>query len=612
MMAGDHDRAHLLTRRAVILGAAQLGLFTLLSGRLYQLQILQGAEYKTLAEDNRINIRLIAPRRGLFLDRVGKELAMSQQNFRLIAVPAEARNFEALIESLGQYVALSDNDRRRIQRDRQKQSPMQPIMIAENITWDQVAAIEVHNLELQGAMIDVGEVRAYPYGVATAHLLGYVGSVTDADLKAERNAMLRIPGFRIGKGGLEKQHDLFLRGVAGSQNLEVNAHGTVVRELARSEPVPGHHVRLTVDIGLQEFTQNRLQKEQSAAAVVMDVHKGSLYALCSHPTFDPNLFTYGILSKDWDALSKDERAPLTNKVTSGLYAPGSTFKMMTALAALESGDITEKTVVFCPGHYDLGKHRFHCWKHAGHGNVNLESALAESCDTYFYDISKKVGIDKIAAMARRFGFGSKLGVDYPFERGGIMPDRAWKLTKRGKGWQQGETLIASIGQGYVLATPLQLAVMTARLVNGGKAVLPHVTEKIEGEYTEITSYPSLGIAPKFLTLIERGMNAAVNNEDGTAYGSRIKEKNNIMGGKTGTSQVRRISVAERAEGITPNEERPWRERDHALFVGYAPRDNPRYAVAVVVEHGGGGAKVAAPIARDILAECQIRKIGEEV
>ena len=344
--------------------------------------------------------------------------------------------------------------------------------------------------------------------------------------------------------------------------------------------------------------------------MIMDIYTGAIYALASHPWFDPNLFTYGISQDDWDALNNDEHAPLLNKATSGVYAPGSTIKPIIAMAGLEANMLDPSTKTFCPGYFALGDYQFHCWKHDGHGHVNLRQAVAGSCDTYFYDLGHRIGIDRIQSMCQRFGYGQRLGIDLPHERPGFVPSRAWKLTMRGQGWQQGETLIAAIGQGYMLASPLQLAMMAARIANGGKAVTPYVVEKIGIETPTRAPATLLGFKPNHLAIVQDAMAAVVNEPIGTAYAARMDKKDAAMAmaGKTGTSQVRHISDEEREEGIVANDAFPWKERDHALFAGFAPVGNPRYAVAVVVEHGGSGAHTAAPIARDIVLECQQRMV----
>jgi len=391
--------------------------------------------------------------------------------------------------------------------------------------------------------------------------------------------------------------------------MEVNAHGSVVRELARNDSEPGEDLTLSIDIGLQQFMQQRLAQQDGASAVLLEVESGAVRALVSQPGFDPNLFTYGISQDDWNTLNQDEHSPLMNKVVTGVYAPGSVIKPVVAMAALESGDIEPSDKIFCPGYYELGDYKFHCWKHGGHGHVNMHEAIAGSCDTYFYDLGHRTGIDKIQAMMRRFGMGQKLGIDLPHERAGFVPTRTWKLATRHQIWQQGETLIASIGQGYMLTTPLQLAVMAARIANGGKAIIPHLAQAIGSKAVEAVPPASLGFDRRHIEIVQNAMSAVVNESIGTAYTSRIATPGMEMAGKTGTAQVRRISESEREEGVTANDALPWKERDHALFAGFAPIGNPRFAVSVVIEHGGSGGHAAAPIGRDILLECQKRLGG---
>ena len=428
--------------------------------------------------------------------------------------------------------------------------------------------------------------------------------------------MLELPGFRIGKQGAEKQYDLQLRGTAGTSHLEVNALGRVIREVRREEGKPGRDLVLTLDSSLQTLVHDRLKGERSAATVVLDVRNGDVLALVSSPGYDPNIFNTGLTRQTWNALVRNPLAPLTNKAIAGLYAPGSTFKMMVALAGLEAG-ISPEAKNFCPGFVRLGNARFHCWKRGGHGHVNMYEGIQQSCDVFFYDLGRKVGVDRIAAMARRFGLGAPVGIDLPGEHGGVIPTRAWKRAEIGEAWQGGETLINAIGQGFVLTTPLQLAVMTARIANGGRAVQPRLTRllKPEGEDAKpgvvegtgrVEAFPSIGVSDAHLRIIHTAMDLVTNSSRGTARRARIKEEGWEMAGKTGTSQVRRITMAERAAGIVKNKDLPWRRRDHALFVAFAPVDDPRYACAVVVEHGGGGSKVAAPIVRDILIETQRR------
>lgn len=599
----EHRIQRTLTRRAFILGGLQLAGFSVLAGRLWYLQVTQRDKYQVLAEENRIQTRLLAPPRGQILDRHGQSIAGNVQNFEATVIPEQVDDLSLLLHRLSQLLPIEPAEQQRILREAKRARAFAPILIRDNLSWDEVAALELHAPELPGLSIESGEVRAYPFAEQAAHIIGYVGAVSEKEQQEAADSddkILALPGFRIGKGGVEKQMEAQLRGIAGNEQLEVNAHGRVVRQLDRRAPVAGKPVALTVDIGLQQFVQARLAEQESAAAVVMDVNDGGIYALGSHPAFDPNLFTFGIGQADWSRLNNDERNPLSNKVLSGVYPPGSTFKTVTALAALESGMVTETHTVSCPGYMELGDHRFHCWRHQGHGTLDMVGALANSCDVYFYDVARRIGIDRIGAMGERMGLGRKLGIDMPNERAGALPRPSFLRSKKDAPWQMGETLIAAIGQGSVLATPLQLATLAARIANGGKAVIPHIIRGGDDQ----PDIRDIGLPKKHLDIVRRGMIDVVNKPGATAYGSRITDPAMAMAGKTGSAQVRRIGMAERAKGVIPNEARPWKERDHALFIAYAPIDNPRFAISVIVEHGGGGAKVAAPIARDILIEAQ--------
>ncbi|QCO15963.1 penicillin-binding protein 2 [Azospirillum brasilense] len=606
-MDRDTDRYRLLTRRAAVLGGLKLAGLSALVGRLYYLQVVESARFTMLAEENRISLRLVAPSRGTIVDRFGAPLAVNQQNYRVVVVSERTRNIQDTLDKISKIVPLTDGDRRRVMRELHRKRRFVPVTVRENLTWEQVATIEMNTPDLPGVAIEVGEIRHYPEAEATAHILGYVGAVSEAELNGD--PVLSLPGFRIGKAGMEKYHEKALRGTAGTSQLEVNAVGRVIRELSRDEGQPGREVQLTIDIGLQKFVQQRLAQEVSASCVVMDVHTGGIYALCSHPSYDPNQFTMGISAELWEELLSNQATPLNNKAVAGQYPPGSTFKPVVALAALESGLISRNHSVFCPGHMDLGDHRFHCWKKGGHGTVDVVGALRHSCDVWFYDVSRRIGIDRIAEMANRFDMGQLTGLDLPHERPGLIPSIDWKKGALGKPWAQGETLIAAIGQGYVLSTPMQLVAMTARLANGGFAVKPHLTKQIKALSGEQTSWPPIGVKKENLDLVLRGLYEVTNAPNGTAYKSRITEPGYEMAGKTGSAQVRRITMAERSTGVRKNEDLPWRERDHALFISYAPVSAPRYACAVFVEHGGGGSTAAAPIARDILLECQKRDPG---
>ena len=597
------QRDRLFTRRALLLAGGKLGLLSTLVGRLYYLQVVEADRYKMLADENRINWRLLAPPRGRILDRFGEPLALNRLNYRLVIVSEQARDLETALERVGQVVALSEFDKRRALREGRRRRSFVPILLREDLSWDEVARIEANAPELPGVAIDVGQSRSYPHTEAVGHVLGYVGAVADGDLTGD--PLLELPGFRIGKNGIEKIYEKEMRGTGGSSQVEVNAVGRVIRELSRQAGQTGKDVELTLDIELQEFIRNRIG-DDSASCVVMDVHGGELLALVSAPAYDPNLFAAGISARDWEELLSNPKTPLINKSIAGQYPPGSTYKMVTALAALDAGVINTNTIVHCPGSMEFGDQLFHCWKKEGHGGVNLHEGMKVSCDVYFYELARRTGIDRMTAMARKLGFGQRLGVDLPGEKGGLTPTREWHAQRFGRMWPQGEALNAGIGQGFVLTTPLQLATMTSRLVNGGMAVQPHLLRAIGGKPAVTNPYPPIGLNPQHLQAVVRAMAGVCNEENGTGYKLRITQPGLEMGGKSGTAQVKRITMQEREKGVRKTEDRPWRERDHALFVAFAPVQSPRYACAVIVEHGGSGSSVAAPICRDVLLEVQRR------
>jgi len=604
----DSNRQRSFTRRLALLAAGKLALLGVLGSRMYYLQVVEADKYRMMADDNRINLRLLAPPRGRILDRDGTVLADNQLNYRVVLVAEQTGSIPATLDTLSEIVPISEAERRRVMREVARKRKFLPTTVKENLSWEDVSRIAVNAPDLPGVMIDVGSTRLYPQGESMAHLIGYVAPPAEADLTGD--PLLELPDFRVGRNGIERVYDLAMRGRAGNTQLEVNALGRPIRELSRNEGEPGSDVTLTIDAELQLMAAARLAKEESAAAVMMDVANGDVLVLASHPSYDPHEFARGISGPAWRTLLNNHRAPLTNKAVSGMYSPGSTYKMMVALAALESG-VAPELRVLCPGHMDLGDNRFHCWKKGGHGGVDMIDALMQSCDVYFYEMGRRLGADRMADMSRRFGLGQTLAVDLPGERAGVIPTRAWKLARTGKGWAQGESLVASIGQGYVLATPLQLATMTARLVNGGYAVLPHLTRDLVQDRRMVDrpvgNFPSIGVPQAHLALMLRAMRGVTNDPRGTAFRARILDAAYAYGGKTGTSQVRRITEEERRVGLRKPDQVPWRERDHALFVGYGPIEQPRFAISVIVEHGGGGSAVAAPIARDLMHEAMKRE-----
>jgi penicillin-binding protein 2 len=615
-MPRDTQQQKSLTRRAAILAGGQVLLASALAGRLYQLQVIEKDRYRVMAEENRINLRLLVPPRGRIFDRFGVELADNRRNYRVVIVPEETADIGATLAAIGSLIDVSDADRHRVLRDAKRKHAFIPVVVRSNLSWEEMARVEVAVPELPGVAIEQGLLRFYPLGPTAAHVLGYVAAVSEKELTGD--PLLELPDFRIGKAGVERSQDLKLRGAAGTSQVEVNAYGRVVREIARNEGQPGQDVVLGLDAGMQDFVTKRCSAETSVSCVLLDAVTGDILALVSSPSYDPMLFSAGLSPAMWQELSTDPRNPLANKAIGGLYPPGSTFKPMVALAALESGAITPDTPVTCPGYVELGDATFHCWQKNGHGTLHLHDAIKKSCDVFFYETARRAGIDHIAAMARRFGFGEALGLDISGERAGLIPDRDWKLATTGVSWQQGETLNTGIGQGSVLATPLQIATMAARLVTGRK-VVPHLvrSEKLPpGGDRKTPNFAPMGITPHAMSLVLDGMSAVVNEQGGTAYAARITDPAYSMGGKSGTSQVRRITQYERDHGVRKSDEIPWKERDHALFVAFAPVGQPRYVCAVVVEHGGveggGGSAVAAPVARDVLLEAQKRDPARRV
>ncbi|SNT16571.1 penicillin-binding protein 2 [Tropicimonas sediminicola] len=587
------ESARRITRRGLVLGGSMLGFMGVLGARMRYMQIDQAEQFRLLAEENRINIRLIPPARGLIFDRTGVPIAENTQNYRIVIVREDAGDLDETFAKLRELVPLTDDDVERAMREIRRRSPFVPVTIADQLAWEDVAEVAVNAPALPGVTPEVGLTRHYPLEDDFAHVVGYVGPVSDYDLSKleDPDPLLQIPKFQIGKVGLEARQEDLLRGSAGTKRIEVNAGGRVMRELSRQEGKKGADLQLTVDHGLQNFINARLVGE-SAAAVVMDVRSGDVLAIASSPSFDPNLFVRGISVKDYKALTENDHRPLANKSVQGTYPPGSTFKMVTALAAHEAGVVTAGETIYCPGYKQLGTRRFHCWKRGGHGYVDLHDSLMRSCDVYYYELAERVGIDRISEMAVRLGIGVRHDLPMSAIAEGLAPTKAWKQGNRQESWMVGDSLNASIGQGFVLASPLQLCVMTARIATG-EAIRPRLVKSVDTEEQPILSDGPLGLSPTTLSQVRKAMFSVSNSRQGTAYRSRLLPEDMKLAGKTGTSQVRSV--------VVDNKNVPWEQRDHALFVCFAPYDNPRIAVSVVVEHGGGGSTAAAPVARDIVA-----------
>ncbi|MGE4323197.1 MAG: penicillin-binding protein 2 [Sphingobium sp.] len=565
------------TRRAMVLGGFQGAVSALLIGRMGWISIAENEKYRLLSDSNRVNLTLIPPRRGWIIDRNGLPLANNRTDFRVDLIPQRVKDAEGTIRSLAELLALQPEQVERIRSDLKKSAGFQPVQVAEDLSYDQFAAVSVRLPDLPGVAPTQGFSRYYPAGATVGHLLGYVGAASAKDYEERRNPLLITPGFKVGKDGLERAFDEQLTGKPGAKRVEVTARGKIVRELTTRPDTPGRTIRLTIDAALQEYAGRRLAT-QSGAVVVMDCHNGDVLAMASMPSFDPNSFSGGISHMEWEMLSKDDHVPLRNKTLQGLYPPGSTVKPMVALALLEAG-ISPSETIGCSGAMRVGNSLFHCHSRRGHGAVNMRKAIAQSCDIYFYQMAQRIGMDAIANMARRVGMGQRFEIPFPSQSYGTVPDPAWKLRKYNKSWQTYDTVNATIGQGYMLINPLQMAVMAARLATG-RQLMPNFYHGARRPPPE-----PVGVPEAHLVTIRDAMSAVVNG-GGTGGAARMSIPGVLMAGKTGTAQVRRITMAERAGGVRGNASLAFRLRDHALFLGFAPFDNPRYAIASIIEHGG--------------------------
>lgn len=589
-LAGPAAGNQQFSRRAFVVGGAMGAVGLTLAARMAYLSIWQGEKYALLAEGNRVSLRLIPPRRGWIVDRQGKPLALNQPDYRLELIPEAVTDLEATLAAVAKVLPLTPEDIDRIRSDVARQPKYMPVEIAHGLSWPTFAAINVNLPELPGVQPLPGFLRVYPGGDYFAHLLGYVGTPTPEQFAVTHDPLLIFPGYKIGKDGIERRADARLRGTPGARRVEVNARGRVIRDLDTRPDIPGKTLRLTIDRDLQNYAARRLT-DNSASVVVLDCATGDVMCMVSMPAYDPNAFSTRVTAKLWAELQADDHHPLINKSAQGLYPPGSTFKMMTALAVL-GGGISADAACNCSGTYRLGNAQWHCWSHRGHGRVDLHRALPQSCDVYFYTFGRTVGVDAIAATAHKFGLGTKFDLPLPGQSAGIIPTTAWKLARYHKPWGIGETLNTAIGQGYIIANPLQLAVMAARL-GSGNAVEPRLFAD-----DPRPPAPPLDIPVEHLDIVRAGMIAVVNGA-GTAKSARLMVDGVQMAGKTGSAQVRSITKADRKAGRANTKFQPWKYRDHGLFVAFAPADAPRYAISVVLEHGGHGA-AAAVIARDVL------------
>jgi penicillin-binding protein 2 len=596
MKRENKDRAG-FTRRALLIGTAQLGIFGAIGTKLYKLQVSEHGKYATLAQANSISERLVAPERGVITDRFGTILAGNQQHWRALFMAALAPDPAAVLDNFSRLVALSTDERARIAADLADRPGYIPVLLKDFLDWPDMAAIEVNTPDLPGVIVEVGASRVYPFGSSLAHVVGYVARPNQREAKVD--TVLALPGMRIGRAGAEASQDLSLRGSPGFVQTETNVHGEIVREVAHDAGTPGATVALGIDAGLQAAAAARLGTE-SGAIVMLDATTGEILAMVSNPSFDPALFDKGVPADTWKGWTSDPAHPLLNKATAGLFAPGSTFKPTVALAALKSGALTPEKILTCTGSLQLGDHVFWCDNHVAHGSLNLTQALTVSCDVFFYQVAIMTGIDRMAEMANIMGIGTKLDVDLPNASPGLVPTLAW-ARERGIHWAEGSTVVQGIGQGYTQVTPLAEATMIARIASG-TAVGPHITRRIGGVLqngSDPDDWAPLDVDDVHLAVIRQALFDVVNTPSGTAYGSRLTIPGVQMAGKTGTAQVHNNTAAEKQKNFN-DATMAWADRPNGLFVGFAPYDAPRYAIAVIIEHGLFGAQIAAPIARDLM------------
>ncbi len=577
------------TRRALVLGLVQAAGFAALGTRLYQLQVMDGGRYAPMAEDNRIDIKVVPPIRGRILDRAGEVLAANDESFNLSVRMVRETDLPRLLDVLARIITIPDADRQALLAKAKKQASGSTLVVSNDLTFDQIAAINLLAPQLPGVETETAYGRRYDHGEVTGHITGYVGKVERHALDDE--PLLRLAASKVGKSGIERGLELGLRGKGGARKVEVDARGRIVRQLDETEPVNGTDAVLSIDLRLQSKVVARLLQERRAALVVLDVETGEVMAMGSTPGYDPAVLAGRLDEASWKALSNGEDQPLLNRAIGGLYPPGSTFKMVTALAALQAGVVSVKEQCTCQGQFELAGQVYRCWRRQGHGTVDLHRALRESCDVYFYDIANRTGIIAIAKMARKLGLGQLYDCGLPQQKRGVIPDPDWKRTQYRAAWLGGETVLAGIGQGFVSTSPLQLAVMAARLATG-RAVLPTM-ERTKPEAKP--SFPVLDISSDLLGRIREGMIAVVNEDGGTGANAQLPAGGPMVAGKTGTSQVHANAI-----GGDGNDDGIWEHKDHALFVAYFPARAPRYALAAVVEHGGGGGATAAPLVRDVI------------
>ena len=624
-------KIHSINRRMFIIGAAKLVVFTGIITRLFSLQITNNKKYSTLSDKNRLREWRLPPIRGEFLDYFDNVIAGNLKSYQLHVVPEEVEDFKILMLRLKAILDLSDNEYAKLIKKKNEQKAWETLIVSKNLTWDEFTKINYFLYDLIGANPVMSVSRNYPYNENYTHVLGYVSSASEQDILNNNSIKANhVPGLKVGKIGLEKTYENQLLGTNGIQRYEVNAYGKRVNQVDFTDGLKGNTIKLTIDTKIQKKC-SELLKGKAGSISVMDIYTGDIVAMQSSPSFDPNLFLFGINQDDWQLIRNNPLKPLVNKTLSGLYSPGSTFKPMVALSALENKIISKDFKVKCTGKIEMYGQTFHCWKEKGHGVVDLKSAMKQSCDSYFYEIARQLGVDRLRKTSTKFGLGDKvLSGAYANEKKGLVPNTDWKKNKLGKPWVIGETLITGIGQGYIQTTPLQLCLMIAQLANGGFKIYPKiVVDKNDKTANEIKtlmnrksknkntkknnlltdgkeffksskeeSYEKLFLDSENIRLVKEAIFASTNEVRGTSYSSRIEDPKYQFAGKTGTSQVKRISKKDRELDLKTFEI-PYNERDHALYVAFGPYKNPRYALSIVVEHGGSGSSAAAPIAKEL-------------
>ena len=620
-----------INRRMFIIGAAKFVIFTGIIARLFSLQITENKKYLTLSDKNRLRQWKLPPTRGVFIDYFENIIAGNIKTYQLHVIPEEVEDFKYLMVRLKEILTISNHDFQKIIKQKDKQKPWETLIISKNLTWKEFTTVNYFLHDLVGVKPVLSVSRDYPFDENYTHILGYVSEANEKDiLNNEIIKNTHVPGLKVGKTGLEKTFENDLIGTNGIERYEVNAYGKRIKQINYQDGLNGNTIQITIDTEVQKLC-NELLKNVAGSISVMDIYTGEIVAMQSSPSFDPNLFLFGINQDDWQLIRNDPLKPLLNKTLSGLYSPGSTYKPIVALSALENGIIDENFKVNCKGKIEMYGQTYHCWKKRGHGIVDLKSAMKQSCDTYFYEIARKLGVDRLKETSIKFGLGEKvLDKTFSIEKRGLIPDTKWKKNNLGKGWVIGETLITGIGQGYTQTTPLQLCLMTAQLANGGFKIYPKIiveegTEtmneiraKMDDNFQQLNlknngsqvdaaklfgllnnkKYEPLFKNSKNIKLVRDAMFASTNEVRGTSYKSRIEDPKYQFAGKTGTSQVKRITERQR-ELELKTIDIPYNERDHALYVAFGPYKNPRYALSIVVEHGGSGSSAAAPIAKKL-------------